>query len=298
MKIRYLHREDIDKTKWNSCVHYANTGSVGGYMWYLDQVTKEWDALVEGDYESVMPLIWRTGRFGGKELYQPNLIPNAGIYSIYVLSPKRVKAFLDLLPEHFRNIRMHLNEKTDLSGDNDYAISKFTNYHLPLNKPLEVLYEGFSESLKTKIHVAEERGLLPVSDLKPERLAEFYQKHTKRRKGLSADFHALQRIMWNALHRGWGFASGVLDEDKELLAIDFFIYSHGKVQSLMPTASPKGRKAGALEYLSYMMLRKNADSPLLFDFNTKSESKLALEMGAKPKLLSEISTKRKWSLFG
>ena len=56
MEIRFVKKEDIDKIKWNSCVHYAINGNIFGYMWFLDSVSKEWDALVEGDYESVLPL--------------------------------------------------------------------------------------------------------------------------------------------------------------------------------------------------------------------------------------------------
>ncbi len=59
MNIRFVPQEDIDKTKWNSCVHYAINGNIFGYMWYLNNVAKKWDALVEEDYESVFPLIWR-----------------------------------------------------------------------------------------------------------------------------------------------------------------------------------------------------------------------------------------------
>ena len=79
MNIQYLKSADIDKVKWNSCVHYANNGNIFGYMWFLDFVAKDWDALVEGDYESVFPLVWREGLFGRKELYQPSLMREMGI---------------------------------------------------------------------------------------------------------------------------------------------------------------------------------------------------------------------------
>lgn len=298
MEIRYLKREEIDKTKWNSCVHYANTGNVMGYMWYLDQLSKEWDALVEGDYESVLPLFWRSGRFGGVELYQPDLSPNVGIYTINVLSPKRVNAFLEAIPSRFNKIAIQLNEKTYPPEEESFQVSKLLNHQLMLNQPFEGLYQNFSSDLQETISKAEESGLYPGADLKPEILADFYLKYASERKGLTRNFHALQRIMWNALHRGWGFASGIKNSSHELLAVDFFIYSHGKVQSIMPTVSPQGKKEGALAYLYYMMLRKNANSPLILDFNTNKENMLAKEMGAKTKTFYRLEKKRKvWSLF-
>jgi hypothetical protein len=283
MEIKYLKREEIDKTKWNSCVHYANHGNVFGYMWYLDQFSKEWDALVEGDYESVLPLIWKKNRLGGLQLYQPALIPHVGIYSIHVLSPKRINSFLEAIPAEFKKINIQLNERSQPNEALGFDVNHFTNHLLPLNQPFEGLEDAFDPELKQQIEQAEQEGLLPLSDLKPERLAEFYKDHQTRNAELEFNFHALQRIMWNALHRGWGFASGIANKDKQLLAVDFFIYSHGKVTSLMPTESAEGRRKHALAYLYYMMLRKNANSPLVLDFNTRGKHDIAEKMGAKTK---------------
>ena len=58
MEVRFVEHKDIDRPRWDGCVHYANNSLVYAYSWYLDNVSgEEWDALVEGDYESVMPLI-------------------------------------------------------------------------------------------------------------------------------------------------------------------------------------------------------------------------------------------------
>jgi hypothetical protein len=43
MAVRWVKREDIDKVKWNSCVHYAYNGNIFGYVWYLDFIGKSWN---------------------------------------------------------------------------------------------------------------------------------------------------------------------------------------------------------------------------------------------------------------
>ena len=96
-KIRFIAHQDIDKVKWNSCVHYATNNNIFGYWWYLRNTAKEWDALVEGDYESVLPLISKPSANVGS-LYLPELIREAGIYSIHLLSHARVNAFLEAIP--------------------------------------------------------------------------------------------------------------------------------------------------------------------------------------------------------
>ena len=128
MNIQYLKREEIDKVKWNSCVHYATNGNIFGYMWYLDFVGKDWDALIEGDYESVFPLVWRDGIFGKKELYQPPLMRELGVYSINVLSQARVRKFLEAIPEEFNKVDIILNEQNSLPEKEGYRKKELLNH--------------------------------------------------------------------------------------------------------------------------------------------------------------------------
>jgi hypothetical protein len=123
---------------------------------------------------------------------------------------------------------------------------------------------------------------LPVSSIKPELVADFYRAHGAPDRDRDTRAHALLRIMYNALHRGWGFAAGVSGAGGELLAANFYLYSHGKVLSLAPVASKKGRDHGALAYLFNTLLQSHAGRPLLLDLNTAGLDGLAEEMGAKP----------------
>lgn len=281
MDIRLIKREEIDKIKWNSCVHYAGNGNIFGYMWFLDHVAKDWDGLVEGDYESVFPLVWRDTFWGKKMLYQPDLMRELGIYSINILSQKRVEAFLNAIPESYRQVDIVLNEQNDPPREGSFVVQEKSNHQLLLKRPFEEIEAGFDVEIKTQIKLAETEGLLPVSNLKPEKIAAFYQKHSSARKGLDRRFHALQRIMYNVLHRGWGFAAGITDRDGTLLAANFFIYSHKKVLSLVPVSSPKGDQKGALPYLFNFFIQGHADRPLILDFNTEKADVLALGFGAR-----------------
>jgi len=282
MEINYLAREEIDKTKWDSCVHYANNGNVFGYMWYLDHVAKEWDALVEGDYESVFPLVWRENFWGRKHLIQPPWMRELGLFSIHVLSKPRIKAFIDAIPKEFRRISVHLNEQNFLPEASGFVMSPRTNYQLLLQPAYEEIADRFSSEWFTQLAEAEKNKLITVSNVKPERVADFFRKYSPRRPDREARSHALLRIMYNILHRGWGFASGVQGGDGELLAVNFFIYSHSKVLSLVPVVSPKGEEKGALELLFHMLIKTHAGKPLLLDLNDDGSSGFVQGMGAQP----------------
>ena len=279
MDIQFITRNEIDKIKWNSCIHYATNGNIYGYMWYLDHIAKDWDALIEGDYESVFPLIWREDFFKRKELYQPKLIREAGIYSIHLLSEKRIQHFLQAIPEEYRKVDIHLNEQNRPGSNLPYSVEEQTNYQLLLNKPYEELANQFSRPLMSQLQMAEDEGIVLTSSIKPEQLADFYSKHSK--KADSQQYHGLQRIMYNILHRGWGFASVAMAPDTEVLAVNFFIYSHKKILSLVPVSSPRGEKLGALPYLINGIIRSHANKSIILDFNESGEQ-LATEFGAQP----------------
>src|SRR5687767_14846783 len=57
--LQYLHRKQIDTRKWDQCITNAANGLIYARSFYLDTMASNWDALVLGDYEAVMPLTWR-----------------------------------------------------------------------------------------------------------------------------------------------------------------------------------------------------------------------------------------------
>lgn len=280
MDIRYLPAAEIDKVKWNSCVHYAPNGNVCGYKWYLDATAREWDGLVEGDYESVLPLPRRKDWTGRKEVFIPVLMREAGIYSINVLSRERITAFLAAVPKEYGKVQIELNAPTKLPPETSFTAREKIDYLLALDRPYEELAGEFSRNLLLTLEKAEQTGLKPVANLKPEKVAAFYKKHAPAHPEKERIFHAAQRIMYNVLHRGWGFAAGVQSSEGDLLAADFYIYSHTRVLRLLPVVSAVGKRVGALEYLTNTLLRTHAGKQLVLDFNTEKREEFAPKFGA------------------
>jgi hypothetical protein len=203
-----------------------------------------------------------------------------GIYSIHVLSTKRLRAFLEAIPSEYSRMDIHLNEQNKLPADSPFQIEELKNHQMLLTDSYEKMSAHFAPEMREALTLAEESDLLPTTSLKPERVAEMYQKYTPDKKRVDQKFHALQRIMYNALHRGWGFASGVQTRDGELLASNFYLYSHKKVISLVPMQSPEGASKAALPYLFDILLRSHAGRPLILDFNGQHTGEMAVQFGA------------------
>jgi hypothetical protein len=132
----------------------------------------------------------------------------------------------------------------------------------------ENLADRYSPVFRNALDKSIANGLMSAESISPEQYAAFYEKNgpgNKRQR--EKDKHALLRIIYNALHRGWGFLSGISDEKGVLSAADFYITSHSRMMSLAPVISKNGEAFGAAAMQFDFLLRTNAGKPLLFDFN-------------------------------
>ena len=173
-------------------------------------MTKDWDALVDGDYESVFPLAWGKDALGRNILRQPILIRELGIFSVHILSPKRIGAFLDAIPADYQSIQIALNERNTFETNKSFQWNAKPNHQLLLTDGYTAVSKQYDEKLKANLEEQQDH-LIPISNIKPERLADFYRQHSKDKKQREEKFHAVQRIMYNAMHRGIGFTTGITD---------------------------------------------------------------------------------------
>ena len=105
--IQYLEHSKIDKAQWDATI--AQCGNIYAYSWYLDVVHPGWEALVDDDYQTVMPL---TGgkKFGVHYLFQPYFVQQLGVFSKQPLSPEKTEEFLNAIPKKYRFSEIRLNE--------------------------------------------------------------------------------------------------------------------------------------------------------------------------------------------
>jgi hypothetical protein len=202
---------------------------------------------------------------------------------------------LDAIPEEYKKIDITVNARNRPPREGSFKTQAYTNHLLLLKQPYDSMKSNYSTDFQEKLTKAEETGLLPIGSIKPERLAAFFKAQRPAHATSEQQFHALQRIIYNVLHRGTGFASAITHPDsEELLAADFFIFSHGRMLSLAPSVSPLGKELGALELLYDYMIRSNANRPLLLDFNTDGDSAFAKSVGAQSENYYRIRRKTGW----
>ena len=151
MEIRHIPHKEIDKQKWQACIDKAMHPSIYALPLYLDAIAGEWDALVEGDYETVMPLIHRK-KYSIKYLYQPPFLPYSGIYSAQKINKKTTDAFLTKAFNLFSFAEINIPYPLQFSLLKNMTTAERNNFIVNLSPSYEELQKNynlhFSKSLR------------------------------------------------------------------------------------------------------------------------------------------------------
>lgn len=163
--IRYIRHKDLNKTKWDECIQQSLQSIIYAESAYLDIMAGEWDALVMGDYETVMPLTHRS-KLGIKYLYQPAFVQQGGVFSRYPIEYDMIELFLHECQIRFQFAEVHFNFGN--SGITTFKEKAKTiaknNFLLNLNLSYEIIKDQYHPYFKRRINIAENWPLLYESE--------------------------------------------------------------------------------------------------------------------------------------
>lgn len=285
MEIKYLKHNQIDKQKWDSAIENSKNALVYALSWFLDIMSSEWEALVCGDYDIVMPLTLRK-KLNVKYLYQPVFIQQLGIFSAKEISKETVQSFIAEIEKHFKYIDIQLN-CANPSVETESFILRNTQL-IDISKLYEDLFKNYSKNHRKNLKKINVSGLeinskgnsSDFTDL----ISEMFVK-----KGVEEitqiDISNLKLIVDNCLEKKLGeLYFGYIDD--KLCASAFFL-KWGKRVILHTALSELGRKAGAMFGLIDKYLQENSGQDLQFDFagsNIPGVKYRNLGFGAKNKI--------------
>ena len=271
-QIQYIKQADIDKIKWDRCIDRCRNGLIYAYSFYLDTMCKHWDALVLNDYETVMPLTWNK-KLGIRYLYQPFLTAQLGIFG-NTISEELVEAFINKAGASFRFIDISLNHKN--SGGPSGAIISRTNYVLPLSKPYEYIYSGYSDNIKRNIKKAEQNGCSLQKGFDVEEVIALALKQMEVQGNEAGENVDRFRKLYHYLYsKKMAETYGIYSNAGELLASCIFFFSHHRAYYILVGNNPAGKTTGASHALIDGFIKDNAGSDLVLDFEGSDITSLA-----------------------
>jgi hypothetical protein len=268
--IRYLQRNEIDTSKWDHCISNASNGLIYGYSKYLDAMAMDWHALVQNDYEAVMPLPWRK-KWAVSYLYQPSLTAQLGVFGNN-MTKEVLAAFLKAVPEKYRYWDFSLNHQ-NLFAVEGFPLYLRMNYVLPLNKPYTDLYKGYRENIRRNIKKSRDYGCSTVKEIGLDaiiNLTKFQAKDVSQ-----TDFDAFTKLFSQLQEKGMAKTYGIVSKTGDLLSSAAFLFSHKRAYYILVGNHPNGRTLGASHALIDAFIRDHADQDLLLDFEGSDIRNLA-----------------------
>lgn len=284
MSIRYLQHHEINNNAWDKCIASSFHGSIYSFSWYLDLVCENWDALVEDDYISVMPL--PVHRFFGKEIiFLPVLLNELGIFSTLPITPEKTRAFIEAVPRKFTYYRIILNKYNPVEINDINPILR-THYELDLIQPYYKLVGDFDAGIQRKLHLAMTRGFSFISGLAPNDLILFITNNKiKVPPEMSKhNFRLLRSIIAGLIRYKSGELYGVYDNHNELASAALFAWINNRISMIFQVVATNHLADFAHLFLIDRFVEKYSETntTLVFDSSIKSSSAIYyVDLGAR-----------------
>ncbi|MDX8341549.1 hypothetical protein SLH46_20290 [Draconibacterium sp. IB214405] len=261
-QIHYIKHAQIDSEKWNQCIDGALNCRIYAYDWHLDRTAIEWDALVYGDYEYVMPLPFRK-KMGIKYLYQPLFSQQLGIFP----SPSKsiFDEFVTALKKRFRYSDLQFNAQNIPEESHASLFFERKNYLLSLTKDFKSILSDYSTNTKRNIAKAQKQNLTIIEGIRLEAYLDFKAKNLPPRVDQSA-IDKLKSLIAYGEYKGFGKIYGVYTPDNELCAAVYFCRWKDRVIYFNAASNEEGKNLGAMYYLINRFIEDNAEKNLILDF--------------------------------
>ncbi len=265
--IRYITHNQIDIQRWDECIEQSPDGLVYAWSWYLDVVHPGWEALVEDDYDAVMPL---TGgkKFGINYLFQPFFTQKFGVFGKKEVTKEKIEEFLEAIPEKFKfaEIRTY--------GDGG---EKHRNIELNLSEKYDVLAENYNSNTKRNLAKAKKENLKVFEDADPSAIVSLFREN--RGSGINKwgdiEYKRLLELVETAKNHGKCMVLGVQNTDNQLVAGAFFMISHKKTVFLFSGSDESNKELHGLTFLLDHVIEKYSGTDNILDFEGSDNEGLA-----------------------
>ncbi len=263
MNIKHLRNSEINAIKWDKCIGKAVNGIAYAYSWYLNIVSPDWEALVEDDYKSVMPLTNKK-KYGISYLHQPYFTQQLGVFSTDKLNPEITELFLKKIPSKFRFVEIRLNTFNKLNI-NTFDVSNNITCQMDLIESYDVIKSRYSQNTKRNIKKAVKNQVVVFKGVRPNELIRLRQENPVNNLS-SQNFDSLRQIFSFAVRCNVGEIYGAYTENNTLCAATFFLTTNNKSIMLIASSSEEGKEKRAAFRIIDEFIRNNAEKPRILDF--------------------------------
>ncbi len=265
--IRFYQHNEIDSIQWNRCIEHSSFPTVFADYDLLSLVSPGWCALIEGDYEAVMPLPSRC-KWGVSYVFTPFFISRLGLFAAPAPSAEKMLEFVKALPQHYRQCDLCLNTDNDVSMLPSDSYMMMVSHGLDLNFSYEALQANYAENTRRNIKAAD-KFALSLTTAEISQIVDLFV-HNRGKQGVGfkkADYEMLVSMVdfWN--QRNLVDLVGVKDENGKLIAGACFLKDHQRRWFLFSGRDNAESDKRAMFYLIDEYIKQHAGANLILDFN-------------------------------
>ena len=263
MKIRFVKHQKIDQKKWDKSILGADNGKIYAESWYLDATTShQWDALILDDYRLVMPLPFNRKLFGFKQVYQPVLSQQLGVFGKDI-GVVEILAFLRAAKKRYIRFHQNFNSSNPITPE---AIKR-KNLVLNLQHPYSQIEANYHKGLRKNLRQATAAELSMHVSRDVKAIINFYQTWVGPKAGLSpSDYQKIYLLFEEALRREKAHAYEVINANKDVVGMGLFMQDQKCIYNVFGASSEVGRKERAMHYMLDQIIQNHAEEAMYLDF--------------------------------
>lgn len=261
MKVVLLRHHQINKAAWDACLQHSDNALAYAHSSWLDAMCPNWQGIVCGDYEAIMPLPVRQ-KLGVQYVFSPAFTQQLGLFGKSLSTGALLPTCIGVVKNNFRYAELLLNYTNALS-----TATMRNNLVLDLSRDVREIEAGFTNDLYKNLKRAGKFGLLYKQMEDVGEAIDLYREHYARQMGMhTADFEWFRLLMEQWQKKGWCFVRRVETADGNLLACGVFVLFRKRIYNLASTTLPNGRMMEANHWLFYELLKEFAGKVEWLDF--------------------------------
>jgi len=275
--IRFLHNNEIDMHQWDACIEKSPNGLAYAYSWYLNRVAPGWGALVEGSYDTVMPLPIRK-KAGVQYVYQPHFVQQLGVFGKNSHQEEVCDRFMEAVLKKFAWVDYHLNSHNMLSRTSHICKPQRGVTHLlDLVETYEQLRAGYSRNTRRNLAKATRKGVFILKSANPQEIIDAFRLNKGKSLGVFGpkDYATLKHLIYQALQLGLVQIYSAYDARNSFCGGIVMMQNHHKAVLLFTGSTDEALENGAMFALIDDYIRQNAGKVMVLDFEGSLDENLA-----------------------
>ena len=275
--MKILNNSVIDQSRWDRCINKSLNGNIYGLSWYLNITCPDWEGVIKGDYQAVMPVPVMPG-WRKKLLSQPPFTWQLGIYSNSIMDRQMVDAFISQIPASYRIRKLDLN-KLNSPGSHSFRYRDLEHTELDLIPSYDQIRQHYDKLLIDSMNESGSRRLTVTKGLTANEFLQFIYHHDRSNKRhlKPKELHYLRLITSNSIRYRFGELFGAYSPENNLCGAALIIKYRQKASVIYTAADKEGMSKMAITSIIEEFIKTHAEQKLILGVDDPDD-KISLDL--------------------